>query len=119
MKKILTLVAMAVAAVPAFAQNNLLLNNADVATPVFDGLWHAPNYMPQYPTAATLWPRVVEVPCKTVAAGAALDCGVVTWTPAFEGGRGEYVYLKPVAYPAPIIKEVPVYREVPKKKAKE
>ena len=38
---------------------------ADVATQVGDyGVYHAPQYMPGFPTAATIWPRVVEVKCQ-------------------------------------------------------
>lgn len=62
---------------------------ADVATQVGDyGVYHAPQYMPGYPTAATIWPRVVEVKCQNDV------CEGYQNTPAL--GRGEYLFFKPV-----------------------
>lgn len=70
------------------------------AVEVFNGLMHAPQYMPGYPTAATIWPRVVEVPCTKTAAGD-LNCAGYKWTPNL--GRGEYLFIKPkVVEDAPI-----------------
>ena len=61
---------------------------ADVATQVGDyGVYHAPQYMPGYPTAATIWPRVVEVKCQNDV------CEGYQNTPAL--GRGEYLFFKP------------------------
>jgi len=51
------------------------------------GVWHVPQYMPGYPTAATLWPRVVEVPCANDV------CRGYEVTPSL--GRGEYLYFRP------------------------
>lgn len=87
---------------------------------------HAPQYMPMYPTAGMIWPRVVEVPCTKT--GDVLKCQGYTWTPKL--GRGEYLFIKPVmvepavAQPpqvTTIIKEVPVIvlKEVPVKLKKE
>ncbi|MBO9676695.1 MAG: hypothetical protein J7556_00590 [Acidovorax sp.] len=59
------------------------------AQPVADfGVWHAPQYMPGYPTAATIWPRVVLVQCK----GGTCDGYAIT--PNM--GSGEYLFFKPV-----------------------
>lgn len=83
---------------------------------------HAPQYLPGYPTAATIWPRVVDVKC--VQADSKLTCDGYNWTP--ELGRGEYLFFRPVIQPAPTIeyvtlpapppKEIVIIREVPAKK---
>ena len=79
------------------------------------GLYHAPQYMPGYPTAAPLWPAVIDVNCKEVPKG--LDCDGYPWSPAY--GRGEYVFFRAhvVKPPAPVViyKEV----EVPVKRGRE
>jgi len=57
------------------------------AQPVGDfGVWHAPQYLPGYPTSATIWPRVVEVPCINDL------CSGYAVTPAL--GRGEYLFFR-------------------------
>jgi hypothetical protein len=87
---------------------------------VDNNILHAPQYMPNYPTAATIWPRVVEVPC-TKAANGDLNCAGYNWTPAM--GRGEYLFVTPkVIEPVKptvvtVTKEVLV--EVPAKPKKE
>ena len=48
---------------------------------------HVPQYMPGYPTAATIWPRVVTVKCR------ATKCEGYTITP--DMGRGEYLFILP------------------------
>ncbi|MCJ0763068.1 hypothetical protein [Variovorax terrae] len=59
------------------------------ASPVGDlDVWHVPQYMPGYPTAATIWPRVVEVRCTDE------FCEGYYITP--EMGRGEYLFFRPV-----------------------
>lgn len=94
-------------------QNELM--TADVATPVGDhGVYHAPQYMPGFPTAATIWPRIIEVQCQNNL------CAGYEITPAL--GRGEYLFFKPVntvavasipiAAPAPMMKPP---REIHKK----
>lgn len=70
------------------------------AVEVFNGLMHAPQYMPGYPTAATIWPRVVEVPCTKTAAGD-LNCAGYKWTPNL--GRGEYLFIVPRVVEEPVI----------------
>lgn len=62
------------------------------ATPMGNDLYHAPQYMPSYPTAATIWPRVVDVPCVKTVKG--LQCQGYEWQPKL--GRAEYLYFRPV-----------------------
>jgi hypothetical protein len=90
---------------------------------VNDSASHAPQYLPGYPTAATIFPRVVEVPC-TKAADGKLNCAGYNWAPNM--GRAEYLYITPKVVEAPkpaapvIVKEpYPVYVEVPVQKKKE
>lgn len=78
-------------------------NAFETATPVADGLFHAPQYMPGYPTAAVIFPRVVEVPCYQVQPDA-LRCKGYYVTPA--EGRGEYLFFHPVAVNA-VVSQVP------------
>lgn len=67
-------------------QNTTGMENAQ---PVADfGVWHVPQYMPGYPTAATIWPRVVLVHCKDGA------CDGYAITPNM--GPGEYLFFRPV-----------------------
>lgn len=98
------------------------------AKEVSNNVLHAPQYMPGHPTAATIWPRVIDVPCTKEANGN-LKCDGYKWTPNL--GRGEYLFVTPrvVEAPAPqapvvITKEVQVpgktvYVEVEKKKIRE
>lgn len=83
------------------------------ATPVGNGLYHAPQYTPGHPTAATIWPRVVEVPCTKE--GEKLLCEGYHWLP--EMGRGEYLYFKPMVAKAAVAVVPPppqvIYREIP------
>lgn len=93
------------------------------ALPVLENdIYHAPQYMAAYPTAATIWPRVVEVPCKNT--GGVLKCQGYNWTPKM--GRGEYLFFKTVIVeePKPMVLQVPgpervIIREVPKKPVRE
>ena len=94
------------------------------ATKWDNDIFHAPQYMPGYPTAAVLYPRVVDVECVRAVNG--LNCKGYNWLP--ELGRGEYLMIRPVVKEAPkpvvIVKEVPgqvreVFVEVPVKKKKE
>lgn len=58
------------------------------AQPVGDyGVWHAPQYLPGFPTAATIWPRAVTVKCKNS------RCEGYTITPQM--GPGEYLFFVP------------------------
>jgi hypothetical protein len=98
------------------------------AAPVANDLLHAPQYLPGFPTAATIWPRVVEVPCAREAGGG-LRCDGYDWHPDL--GRGEYLFIRPVVRaeppPAPaervvtekvvpVIVERKVFIEVPAKR---
>ena len=111
------------------AKNASGFENAKVVdnSKVENNILHAPQYMPGYPTAAVIWPRVVEVPCTKTAKGD-LNCSGYNWSPAM--GPGEYLFVSPrVVEPAKpvtvtVIKEVPgpvreVFVEVPVKKKKE
>jgi len=85
------------------------------AQPVLENdIFHAPQYLPYYPTAATIWPRVIEVPCVRV--GNALKCEGYHFDGIY---RAEYLFFTPkivepakstvVVVPGPVIlKEVPV-----------
>jgi hypothetical protein len=52
---------------------------------VADGLYHVPNYLPGFPTAATIWPREIPIECE----------------PDPATGRGEYIFIRPVAKMTP------------------
>ena len=105
------------------------LTGHEQALPVLaNDILHAPQYMPAYPTAATIWPRVVEVPCMKGADGF-VKCDGYTWTPKL--GRGEYLFIKTVLVEpkppvviekekvVPVIVERKVFIEVPVKKKHE
>jgi len=63
-------------------------NGTENAQPVGDyGVWHVPQYMPGFPTAATIWPRVVILQCVGDL------CNSYELTP--ELGRGEYLFFRP------------------------
>ncbi len=138
MNKMLAFAAALLVASTAFAQEvGIVRNELGTGTPGTQGYEravkvgpdsdyrHAPGYLPGHPTAATIWPRVVEVPCTK--SGNALKCEGYTWQPKL--GRGEYLFVKPVVIEAPqpvivtntITKEVPVIvlKEVPVKKKRE
>ena len=93
----------------------------EVASPVLaNDIFHAPQFLPYHPTAATIWPRIVEVPCTRTAAG--LKCAGYHTLPGM--GRGEYLFFQPLVVDAvkPEIVTVPgptVYIEVPMKRKKE
>ena len=71
-----------------------------------EGVYHAPQYMAAFPTASTLFPRVVDVMCQK--SGVVFVCDGYNWTPAL--GRGEYLFFRPKLAPPPVVvtKEVPV-----------
>lgn len=102
-------------------ENATVVDNAKLE----NNILHAPQYMPNYPTAATIWPRAVEVPCVESVTG--LNCAGYNWTPAL--GRGEYLFVIPkVQKPEPAKTEMVVIQketvrevlvEVPAKKKKE
>lgn len=127
MKKLILLASLMVSSA-VFAQTVSILNtplgsgtpgnpgkNAyETALPSGDGYLHVPQYLAAFPTAATIWPRVVEVPCTK--ADDAIKCQGYMWTPKM--GRGEYLFIKPtfaepVAPVAPIIITVKEIVQVP------
>jgi hypothetical protein len=72
----------------------------EAATRIEGNVFHAPQYLPGSPTAGTIWPRVVEVPCTK--AGNDLKCDGYHWLP--EMGRGEYLFFAPlVQAPTPVV----------------
>lgn len=77
---------------------------------VENDVYHAPQYMPGLPTAAPIWPRVVEVPCTRAPTGA-LQCKGYEITPAY--GRGEYLYFRPVVLAATPAAVLPAAEVVP------
>lgn len=73
--------------------NALVQNDTfGTATSLGNGVYQVPGYLPYYPTAATIWPRVVQVRCN-----AGGECDGYSITPAL--GRGEYLYVQPVMVP--------------------
>lgn len=61
----------------------------ELAQPVGNyGVWHVPQYLPGYPTAATIWPRAITVKCKDG------RCDGYVITPQM--GPGEYLFFIPV-----------------------
>ena len=83
--------------------------------------YYVPQYLPYYPTAATIWARVVQVPCEKAADGK-LTCEGYNWTP--DMGRAEYLFImpkikQPTVVTNTIIKETTILKEVPIKKGKE
>ncbi|MDB5928899.1 MAG: hypothetical protein JWR60_606 [Polaromonas sp.] len=61
-------------------------------------IYHAPQYMPGYPTAASIFPRAVPVLC--VKQAASLHCKGYQWLA--DMGRTEYLMIRPV-----LVKEFP------------
>jgi hypothetical protein len=133
MKKIL-IVSMLCIAGAASAQVNVTREELGSGTPgqlgnevmlqVDKNVYFAPQYMPYFPTAATIYPRVMAVPCAKTATG--MTCKGYNWLP--EMGRGEYLMLTPavVLEPTKVVEKVTVvtpgptvFVEVPVKKKKE
>ena|SRR5271165_6375951 len=101
--------------------DNSLIGTADVWD-ARDHLYHLPQYLPGYPTAATIWPRVLPVKC--VKGPDDLICHGYHWTP--DMGRGEYLFIHPQLVdetpspaPEPKIVEKIIIKEVPVKKNNE
>jgi hypothetical protein len=68
------------------------------ATPWDLDIYHAPQYMPGYPTAASIFPRAVSVFCVEKEKG--IQCKGYHWSR--EMGRAEYLMIRPV-----MVKEFP------------
>jgi len=116
----LALAAAAVVASPAFADDIQLgrkqlgsgtpgTTGTETASSVGPGsdYYHAPQYMPGYPTAATIWPRAISVDC------AGTTCDGYRWSPKY--GRGEYLFVVPSqrVAAAPVVTEKVVTVEKP------
>lgn len=83
----------------------------------YSNSFHAPGYMPGYPTAATIWARTVEVPCVAGKDGSVL-CEPFGWQPGM--GRGEYLNFRPViTSPEPRVVERVIIQEVQPKSIKQ
>lgn len=74
-------------------------NGTETAEHVVDGLYHAPNFLPGFPTAATIWPREVPTTCELDRVTQRKICSGYRVIPAI--GRGEYIFVRPVEVPAP------------------
>lgn len=95
-------------------------------------IYHSPQYMPGFPTAATIWPRVVDVECieaddlstNDPSKERVLVCDGYAWQPKF--GRGEYLFFRPRMKEKPVPVEcckpqppVIILKEVPVKAGKQ
>ena len=110
---------------PDLPKNNLGSGNVtNLGQPVIGkNIFQVPQYLPYYPTAAVIYPRVVNVTCVE-----GQECGY-NWSP--ELGRAEYLYIQKTVVaapkaPEPVIVEkiVPgperiILKEVPPKKKRE
>lgn len=86
-------------------------NGTDTATLIVDGLYHVPNFMPGFPTAATIWPRELPLECDPDAATGTPTCGGYRILPTM--GRGEYIFVRPIEKelsPAPVVATPPPER---------
>jgi hypothetical protein len=85
-----------------------ITNDYEKAYTLPDNLVHVPNYLPGFPTAATIWPRVVTVTCSDD--GSRVLCNGYNVN-QYSTGRGEYLYTQPVivklAVVAPIAPVIP------------
>ena len=138
MKKLLALVLLGTC-ITGYAENSIIIERRQLgrgtpapavtqgtqqATIVNDSMYHVPQYLPGFPTAATIWPRTITTPCVRTTTGQ-LTCNGYNWLPEF--GRAEYLFVTPqIVQPPQVIKEaVPVIvereviREVPVKKIRE
>jgi hypothetical protein len=71
----------------------------ETAEIVVDGLYHVPNYLPGFPTAATIWPRELPIECEADHLTGGPSCAGYRVLPA--GGRGEYLFIRPVIKTVP------------------
>jgi hypothetical protein len=94
------------------------MSGYETSLPVSNDYLHTPQFMDGFPTAATIWPRIIDVPCTKV--DGVLKCQGYTWNPKM--GRGEYLFIRPVVaevtppvvVPPVIVPPVIVVPEVPK-----
>ena len=85
-------------------------NGTETALPVADGLYHVPNYLPGFPTAATIWPRELPLDCVRDADSGKPTCTGFEVYPAT--GRGEYLFVRPTLKTLPVV-AVPVPQDLP------
>lgn len=124
MKKILSILTlMALAGAASAADLSIDRREGGFGTPGLDGqekaqqwdgslaIYHALTYLPGSPTAATIYPRVVDVECSKNAQGN-FSCGGFNWRQ--ELGRAEYLFVRPVLAKEQPVKEVVVVKEVVK-----
>jgi hypothetical protein len=123
MKKSILMLSLLTALVPASQAQDIKNESLGSGVPMMmgsqplyfvgNGLYALEQYLPNHPTAATIYPRIVDVNCTQL-----LDtvvCEGYNWLPSM--GRGEYLFVRPhvvlpVASPVPTI----VYKEVPAKR---
>lgn len=124
MKKIISILALMALAGSAFA-NDLSIERRELGfgTPGLHGMenadkwdgsnsiYHALTYLPGTPTAATIYPRVVDVECTKTAQGD-FACAGYNWRQ--ELGRAEYLFVRPTLAKGPIIVEKLVIKETVK-----
>lgn len=112
MKKLILMLAATGFALSSMAQEVTVMRNElgsgaqgisgfEIAGKWDNNIFHAPQFMPGHPTAATLWPRVVDVECVKISTG--LRCKGYNWSP--DMGRGEYLMIRPVLAPEPKVVE--------------
>lgn len=108
------------------------VGKTDYLPVIGNNILHGPQYMPYHPTAATIWPRVIEVDCvntfpKRAFAGPATfvdvekSCEGYNWLPSM--GRAEYLFVTPKVKVEEVrVIEGPeriILKEVPVKKVKQ
>ena len=107
---------------------NNVTPGSERAIPIANDLYNVPNYLPGYPTAASIWPRVISVNCDRQLNGSVV-CGGYDVNQSMIG-RGEYIYIKPIIHELPSVsipplqfkiediqlRLPPVFLDVPKKK---
>lgn len=92
------------------------------AVPLPGGMYFVPQYMPGEPSAETLYPRVVNIPCKKATNGD-LYCGGFHWLPSM--GPTQFLFVEPVIVHAKkptvvVVKQTrTILKEVPIKKIHE
>lgn len=75
-------------------------SGTEAAELVVDGLYHLPNYLPGFPTAATIWPRELPIACESDPTTGKPTCTGYRVLPAV--GRGEYLFIRPVFKVTPL-----------------
>lgn len=60
---------------------------------VVEDIYMVPQYLPGTPTASSIWPRVIDLPCVSVSS-TLVRCEGYEWSPSM--GRAEYLYIRPI-----------------------